>query len=157
MPRTLEPVPRWAVYTTWVLSFVGLAFASYLTYEHYTTKVFNGCPDHGFINCQLVTNSAESHLFGIPIAVLGLASYLVFVVINSPWAWRAPYYWLHLVRLAMVIGAMAFVLWLVYAELVLLNSICLYCTGVHVATFALFDVLSRVVPAQLGWARSAAQ
>jgi uncharacterized membrane protein len=151
----VEPVSRAAIISSWLLSFVGLGFASYLTYEHYTTKIFNGCPDHGFINCQLVTNSAESHLFGIPIAVLGLATYLVFVAINSPWAWRSPLYGLHVLRSILVVGSMGFVLWLVYAELVLLNSICLYCTGVHLVTFALFVLWSRVAPTQLGWTRSA--
>ena len=52
---------------------------------------------------------------------------------------------------------MAFVLWLVSAELLILNSICIYCTGVHIVTFAIFVVLARVVPTQLGWVRSATQ
>ncbi len=157
MPRTPQPVAPWAVITTWILSFVGLGLATYLTYEHYTTKVFNGCPDHGIFNCQLVTTSAESRFLGVPVAVLGLATYLVFVAINSPWAWRARNYWVHVVRFALTVGGMAFVLWLVSAELLILNSICIYCTGVHIVTFAMFVIMSRVAPTQLGWARSTAQ
>lgn len=157
MAPTPQPVARWAVYSTWLLSFVGLGFASYLTYEHYTTKVFSGCPDKGIFNCQLVTTSAESHFLGIPVAVLGLATYVVFVLINSPWAWKAQNYWIHVARFALTVGGMAFVLWLVSAELLILNSICIYCTGVHIVTFAMFVVLARVVPTQLGWERSATQ
>jgi uncharacterized membrane protein len=49
---------------------------------------------------------------------------------------------------------MCFVLWLVSAELLIINNICLYCTGVHIVTFALFVVIMRVGPTQLGWTRS---
>jgi uncharacterized membrane protein len=50
--------------------------------------------------------------------------------------------------------AMCFVLWLVSAELLIIKNICLYCTGVHLVTFALFLVLTHVGPTQLGWIRS---
>ena len=36
---------------------------------------------------------------------------------------------------------MVFVLWLVYAELIRIHSICLYCTAVHVLTFLLFALV----------------
>jgi uncharacterized membrane protein len=75
-------------------------------------------------------------------------------VLNSPWAWRARAYWLHVVRFVLVLGSMCFVLWLVSAELLIIDNICLYCTGVHVVTFALFAIMMRVGPTQLGWARS---
>lgn len=155
MPRTLSPVPRWAVYVSWTLSLIGLALAAYLTYEHFYQKVFQGCSLGGLVNCQKVTTSAQSHFLGIPVSVLGLASFLVFAVINSPWLWRVKYYWVHVARFVLSIGAMIFVLWLVYAELIIINNICLYCTGVHVVTFALFVIFVRVCPVQLGWGRSA--
>ena len=53
-----------------------------------------------------------------------------------------------------VLVGIVFVLYLVYTELFTLNAICLYCTAVHIVTFALLIVLTRVSPAQLGWARS---
>jgi uncharacterized membrane protein len=52
---------------------------------------------------------------------------------------------------------MFFVLWLIYAEFILINHICEYCTGVHIVTFALLIVLTRVSPVQLGWTTSRAQ
>jgi uncharacterized membrane protein len=58
------------------------------------------------------------------------------------------------VRFVLAIGAMCFVLWLISAELLIIDNICLYCTGVHIVTFALLVVLSRVCPTQLGWNRS---
>ena len=73
--------------------------------------------------------------------------------------WRLKYYWVHAARFILVIISMAFVLWLLYAELLIIDNICLYCTGVHIVTFALFVVLVRVCPVQLGWttSRSATQ
>ncbi len=39
---------------------------------------------------------------------------------------------------------MAFVLWLVYAELFVIDAICLWCTVVHVVAFALFVIVVLV-------------
>jgi uncharacterized membrane protein len=52
---------------------------------------------------------------------------------------------------------MCFVLWLVFAELIIIDNLCLYCTGVHIVTFALLVVLTRVSPAQLGWVKSSVE
>jgi uncharacterized membrane protein len=56
-----------------------------------------------------------------------------------------------------VLGSMAFVLWLVAAELLIIKNICLYCTGVHVVTFLLLIVMTLVAPTQLGSASSRSQ
>ena len=157
MPRALSPVPRWAVYSTWLLSLVGLGLATYLTVAHFAGSQILACSDSGLVNCAKVTTSAQSYFLGVPVAVLGLASFVVFSLINSPWAWRSKSYALHVGRVVLSVGAMFFVLWLLYAELMIINNICLYCTGVHVVTFALFVVMMRVAPAQLGSNRSAAQ
>ena len=66
--------------------------------------------------------------------------------LNSPWGWRAKNYWIHVARFVFAIVSMCFVLWLLTAELVIINNLCLYCTGVHIVTFALLIVLTRVSP-----------
>jgi uncharacterized membrane protein len=40
-----------------------------------------------------------------------------------------------------VVTGIAFVLYLVYVELIRVDAICEYCTGVHVITFALFGLV----------------
>ncbi len=157
MSPTTAEVPRWAVVVTFILSLIGLALSIYLTYAHFTGKALTGCPTTGLVNCTLVTTSAQSRFLGVPVAILGLATYLVLTALNSPWGWRATFYWLHVARFAIAAGSMAFVLWLVYAEIIILSHVCEYCTGVHVVTFALLVVLTLVSPAQLGWTRSRAQ
>jgi uncharacterized membrane protein len=155
--RTLNPVPRWAQVTTLVLSLAGLAVSVYLTIEHFGHSNLLVCPTNSFLNCEQVTTSAQSYFLGIPVAVLGLINYTVMTALNSPWAWRARFYWLHVARFAMGVVSMCFVLWLVSAELVIIGHICLYCTAVHLITFALLLVLTRVSPQQLGWVASATE
>jgi uncharacterized membrane protein len=148
--------PRWAVVTSFLLSLLGLGLSIYLTIEHFQ-PVFQGCVSNGFINCQEVTTSSASHFLGIPVAFLGLGNYTVMVGLNSPWAWRSRVRWIHVARFVLAIVSMCFVLWLVYAEVEIIGAICLYCTGVHIVTFALLIVLSIVSPEQLGWNRSRAR
>ncbi|MBW4078967.1 MAG: vitamin K epoxide reductase family protein [Acidobacteria bacterium] len=157
MNRSVSPVARWAVVTTFLLSLIGLGLSIYLTIGHFRGAQFLACSDSGVVNCAVVTTSAQSYFLGIPVAVLGLINFVVMVILNSPWAWRAKNYWVHVARFVLVLGGMAFVLWLVSAELLIINHICLYCTGVHIVTFALFIVLVNVSPTQLGWTRSASQ
>jgi uncharacterized membrane protein len=94
---------------------------------------------------------------GIPVAILGLANYAVMATLNSPWAWRARARWIHVARFLLAIVSMCFVLWLIYAEVEIIDAICLYCTAVHVVTFTLLIVLTIVSPKQLGWSRSRAR
>jgi uncharacterized membrane protein len=157
MARSVRPVARWAVVTTFLLSLIGLGLSIYLTIGHFRGAQFLACSDSGVVNCAVVTTSAQSYFLGIPVAVLGLINFVVMVVLTSPWAWRAKNYWVHVARFVLVLAGMAFVLWLVSAELLIINHICLYCTGVHIVTFALFVVLVNVSPTQLGWTRSASQ
>ena len=44
-------------------------------------------------------------------------------------------------RLGSVIVGMGFVLYLVYAEVIQIGNICLWCTSVHVVTFLMFALL----------------
>ena len=155
MTRSVQPVARWAVVVTFLLSLLGLGLSIYLTIGHFRGAQFLACSDSGVVNCAVVTTSAQSYFLGIPVAVLGLVNFVIMVIMNSPWGWRAKNYWVHVARFVLVMVGMAFVLWLVSAELLIINHICLYCTGVHIVTFALFIVLVNVSPAQLGWVKSA--
>jgi len=124
-----------------ICSVLGLADAAYLTAEHFTQNVFAGCPANTTFNCVKVTTSAQSHVFGIPVAVLGLAFFVFMVAVNSPWGWRARWPAVHWARVASVVVGMIFVIYLIYAELILINAICEYCTGVHILTFLLFGLI----------------
>ncbi len=124
---------------TFLLALAGLGVSIYLTIAHFTEAPLAGCSEtSGLVNCTKVTTSPQSYVFGIPVAVLGLAFYVVAVGLMSPWAWRASRREIHLVRMASLVVGVGFVLYLLYAELFIIGSICLYCTSVHVITFVLF-------------------
>ena len=131
----------WLPLATLILSLYGLGASIYLTIAHYDTSVRLACTDNGLVNCQAVTTSSESMVFGvIPVAVLGLAFFVFMVAVNSPWGWRLSrsqpvVRWS---RLGSVVIGMGFVIYLIYAELIQINAICLWCTSVHAATFLIF-------------------
>jgi uncharacterized membrane protein len=130
--------PFWLQITTWLVAMAGLGVSIYLTIAHFTESTLAGCSESGLVNCTKVTTSPQSYVFGIPVAVLGLAFYLFAVAAMSPWAWRSSRREVHIVRLASTVVGIGFVLYLIYAELFIIGSICLYCTSVHVLTFVLF-------------------
>jgi uncharacterized membrane protein len=134
--------PRWFRLTTLILSLLGLGLSVYLTITHYTDSAPAGCPVNSVVNCAKVTTSPESMIFGVfPVAVLGLAFYVFMVAVNSPWSWRPGMPLIRIARLAGVLTGIVFVLYLVYVELIQVNAICEYCTGVHIITFALFGLV----------------
>jgi uncharacterized membrane protein len=138
-----RPSPsRWFQLTTFVLSLAGLGVSIYLTIVHYASPKLLVCSDKGAINCEKVITSPESMVFGVlPVAVLGLAFYVFMVAINSPWAWRSRLPLLWWARVAAAVTGIGFVLYLLYAEIVEIGNICLWCTSVHVITFLLFVLI----------------
>jgi len=152
-----QPVapPLWFQLTTWILSLGGLGVSIYLTIAHFNTSVTLACPATSTINCEKVTTSPESYAFGIPVAVLGLAFYVFLAVVNSPWAWRITWPPLRWARVGSMVVGILFVLYLIYAELFSIGAICLWCTSVHVITFALFVLIVFGAAAGYGAAKAA--
>src|SRR5687768_15978336 len=72
---SLRSPETWAV----VLALCGIAVSSYLTAVHYqdTLLVCTGVSD-----CETVQNSKYAKLFGIPVAILGLAMYVAALVMS---------------------------------------------------------------------------
>jgi uncharacterized membrane protein len=140
----------WLQITTFLLAVAGLGVSTYLTIAHFTESTLAGCAETaGLVNCTKVTTSAQSYVFGIPVAVLGMAFFVFAVAIMSPWAWQAKRRGIHLLRIASLVAGIGFVVYLLYAELFIIGNICLYCTSVHVLTFVLF-VLTMFAAAAWG-------
>ena len=127
--------------TCLTLSLAGLALAGYLTAAHYTSPSLLVCSDRGVVNCAQVTSSPQSKVIGVPVAVLGAVFFLAMSVLNLPRVWRSQAMAIRAARLGLAWVGMCFVLWLIYAELFLVHAICLYCSLVHVITFALFVLI----------------
>jgi uncharacterized membrane protein len=133
-------IPRWVTVSSLVLALAGLAVAGYLTIAHFTSSSILACSSSGLVNCELVTTSAQSKFLGIPVALLGLLWFVGMTALCLPPAWRSSDRRVHLVRLLAAILGIGFVLWLIYAELIIIGAICLWCTVVHVIAFGLFAI-----------------
>ncbi|HEU5389906.1 MAG TPA: vitamin K epoxide reductase family protein [Streptosporangiaceae bacterium] len=136
-PGDRGPAP-WMQLTTFVVALGGLGVSIYLTIAHFTESALAGCSESGLVNCTKVTTSPQSYVFGIPVAVLGLAFFVFGVAIMSPWAWQARRREVHMLRVASMVAGIGMVIYLVYAEFIIIDAICLYCTSVHIITFLLF-------------------
>src|SRR5580693_10011618 len=135
--------PAWLQFTTLVLAVIGLGLSAYETYAHFHGSHLAGCPTggNGTFNCTAVITSSQSMVFGVfPVAVLGLAFYVVVTALMTPWAWQIQRREVGLLRLVSMVAGMGFVMYLIYAEVVQIQDICEYCTGVHVITFLLFCI-----------------
>lgn len=117
-----------------LLSLLGLGVAGYLTLTHYAQdRVPLACATGGVVDCEAVTSSAASMLGPLPVAVLGVAWFAVqlgLVLVHAS----------NRLQLAWTGLGLAFVFYLVFAELFLVGAICLWCTAVHVLVVALFLV-----------------
>ena len=132
--------PRWPWIAGLALSLLGLADAVYLTYDHYSGTAPAACAEHGAVNCALVTTSVYSKIHGVPVVNLGLAFFAVMVVLQLPVMWRSYNPVVRIGRLLWCLVGVGTAVWLVFAELVRLQHICLYCTAVHVIALLLFIV-----------------
>ncbi len=133
-----ERFPRWPALAGTVASALGLAVAGYLTFEHFTSSTSLACSDNGVVNCLKVTTSSYSAVAGVPVAVLGLVYFAVMLVLQLPPMWQRPERALRLARVGWSVVGLGTVLYLLSAELFVIDAICLWCTSVHVLTLVLF-------------------
>ena len=124
-----------------VVALLGTIISIYLTIVHYSTDVPLVCSESGLVNCERVLTSPYSYVPGttLPVSIPGILWSAVAVLLALG-AWLI---WPHLrlVYIAELVWAgigIATVLYLVYAEIVLLHTICAWCTVVHVLVLLYF-------------------
>ena len=106
-----------------VLTVIGVALASYLTYIHYA-NVKPLCGKGGG-TCLLVQTSKYSKLAGVPVALMGLIGYvLILGTLLAPdeERWRFA-------TVALTLGGFGFSMYLTYREVFTLEAICEYCVS----------------------------
>ena len=139
------PALRWQPITTLLLSVYGLGASIYLTITHFEPKAL-ACVSNSQFNCEKVTQSPQSEILGIPVAMLGLAFFVPMLVLCLPALWRSAHRWVHLARLVLSITGVGMIIYLISAELFVIKAICLWCSSVHLVTFALFVVIATASP-----------
>ncbi|PIN76665.1 hypothetical protein COV17_01615 [Candidatus Woesearchaeota archaeon CG10_big_fil_rev_8_21_14_0_10_36_11] len=129
------------LYSLIVISLLGIFLSGYLTYTHYNPPTDGSvCVIGEEDSCSLVTTSVYSKIFGIPVALLGIAWFVMlgFLTItlftNKKYA-REIFSW--------TILGVVFVAYFIFAE-IQLKTICIICTYVHILTIISF-VLSYIL------------
>jgi uncharacterized membrane protein len=143
-----EEGAKWRPIVTLLLCAIGVGLSSYTLWVHYHPKALV-CVDAGPIDCQAVLTSAQSIILGIPVPVFGLVFFIGLGALCLPIAWRTTAAWVHWLRLAGVVAGIGTVVYLITTELFTVKKICLWCTGVHLVTFALFVIVVTSTPALL--------
>ena len=139
------PALRWQPITSFLLCVYGLGASIYLTITHFDPKAL-ACVSNATFNCEKVTQSPQSVIFGIPVAFLGLAFFVPMLLVCLPVAWRATDRRVHLARLVMAVTGVGMIIYLIIAELFIIKAICLWCSSVHVATLLLFIIVATASP-----------
>ena len=131
---------RWVRVAAPLLCLAGLGVSAYLTIAHYNARVILACPETGIVNCAKVTESPQSAILGVPVALLGLLYFAAIGPLHLPAAWRSESSLVRRARVAAAVAGILMVLYLIYTELFTLDALCLWCTAVHAITFLLFVV-----------------
>jgi uncharacterized membrane protein len=139
------PTLRWQPIASLLLCIYGLGASIYLTITHFEPKAL-ACAHNATFNCEKVTQSPQSVILGIPVAILGLAYFVPMLLACLPVAWRAADRRVHLARLVMAVTGVGMIIYLIIAELFLIKAICLWCSSVHVATLLLFIIVATASP-----------
>src|SRR5271154_7311887 len=106
---------RWVLI---VLVVVGIAASSLALREHYRTDP-SPCSINEKWDCGIVNHSPYAMLYGVPVAVIGIAGYLLLGVLAFMRSYR--------VMLVGALGGLAFALYLAHIESVVLGVWCIYC------------------------------
>ena len=114
-----------------LLGLPGSGVAAYLTYSHWADRP-TVCGGVG--ECELVQTSEYSDIAGVPVALLGLLYFVAMAFVALTRIWRVKWMpddpeWVRPAILSMALAATAFVAYLTYVELFVLEAICIWCVA----------------------------
>ena len=120
-----------------ILTLAGIGVAGYLTYVHYN----QGALVCGIGNCEIVQSSTYAKMFGIPIALFGLAMYLAVLALLL--VRRARPHLADSATMAIFAVLMAgaiYAAYLTYLEIWVIEAICQWCVVSAIITVLLLLV-----------------
>jgi vitamin-K-epoxide reductase (warfarin-sensitive) len=128
-----------------LLAVIGIAVSTLALREHYRTDT-SPCSINEKWDCGIVNHSPYAVLGGVPVAVIGMAGYLLLGIL----AFKNKY----LALLPLSLGALAFSLYLAHVEAHILGVWCIYCAA-SLATIFLFSLLVLGTVVYQRWSRPA--
>ncbi len=106
------------------LSILGMVVMAYLAYLKFTEGASSFCDLSEGLSCSAVNQSIYSEIFGIPVAILGFSYFALVLGLVLSGAAGALTYPLILFS---TIASFVFSLYLTYAEIFILETICIFC------------------------------
>jgi uncharacterized membrane protein len=106
-------------YVLILLATLGIVVSALALREHYRTEGDSPCSINERWDCGIVNHSPYATLFGIPVALLGIAAYLLMGVLALCRSYRLV--------LATALAGLAFSLYLAHIEAHVLGVWCIYC------------------------------
>jgi uncharacterized membrane protein len=128
-PRARIGPPRarwgWTETTTAVLALIGLLDSLYLSWIKLTNNT-TACAGIG--DCEAVNNSRYAEVAGIPIALIGVAGYLVILAaLAAERRWPAAAWTLRLGVFGVALAGALYSAYLTYIEVAVLHAVCPFC------------------------------
>ncbi len=120
-------------YVLILLAIFGIIVSALALREHYRTEGDSPCSINERWDCGIVNHSPYATLAGIPVAILGIAGYLVMAALAWRRAWR--------LLLAVVLIGLGFSLYLAHVEKDILGVWCIYCV-ISLADISLITLLT---------------
>jgi uncharacterized membrane protein len=132
-----------------VLSLAGLLDAFYLV----LIKIFNNplmCPQ-GIGDCWTVNTSRYGELFGIPVAVFGMAGYAAVIFLVLVETNNKLFMKLSLIGVfALALFGSLFSIYLTYLEIAVIKAICPFCVVSAILMFTIFGIsIARLAKSKL--------
>jgi uncharacterized membrane protein len=115
-----------------VLAIAGIAVSSLALREHYRTDA-SPCSINERWDCGIVNHSPYALLYGVPVAVIGIAGYLLLGVLAFRKAYR--------LMLIAALGGLGFALYLAHIESAVLGVWCIYC-AISLGVISLITLLT---------------
>jgi vitamin-K-epoxide reductase (warfarin-sensitive) len=119
-------------YVLIVLAVIGIAASSLALREHYRTYGDAPCDINDRWDCGIVNHSPYAVIHGVPVAVIGIAGYLLLGVLALKRSYR--------IMLALALPGLAFALYLARIEAHVLGVWCVYCV-ISLGTISLITML----------------
>lgn len=122
------------------LALLGIADATYLSLEH-AGKIIAPCSTLiPFVDCGAVLGSKYAYFFGIPLATIGIVQYFLELLFAYYAVFVKSFWGRTLFLIQSAIGAIASLVF-VYLQIFVIGSLCLYCMGSALISFALFSLV----------------
>lgn len=125
-----------------ILSILGIFLSLYATYHHYSTFENGVCDINDKLSCDVVNRSVYSEIAGVPVAIIGLAGYIL-INITSIMIYRTKNKDLKKTLFLLSLFGLIFSLYLTYIEAFKLYTFCPICL-LSLAIITFIFILSSI-------------